>query len=90
LRPEKISMAVYKDFYIEETSKGVVNVYQSYDAWVNGEQPIYQAETVQDAESWIDRELEGKFERLPPGKDIMECIKGLPFMPERGNLCPSP
>lgn len=60
-------MAVYRDFYVEEILKGV-NVYQSYDAWVNGEQPIYQAETVQDAESWIDQKLEGKLESFDPGK----------------------
>lgn len=80
-------MAIYKDFYIEETPKGV-NVYQSYDAWVNGEQPIHQAETVQDAESWIDQELEGKFERVPEGVDITEYIKTLPFMPEKGESLP--
>lgn len=60
-------MAVYRDFYVEEIPKGI-NVYHSYDAWVNGEQPIHQAETVQDAESWIDQELEGELESFDPGK----------------------
>lgn len=84
-------MSDYKGYHIEETPEGY-KIYTSRDAWINGEEPIRRAVSLEVAQNWIDREVEieaeGKFERVPGGVDITEFIKTLPFMPEEGEPLP--
>lgn len=55
-------MPDHKGYHIEETLKGF-EAFSSYDAWVRGEEPLYQASFLGAAIAWIDQESEGKFER---------------------------
>lgn len=47
-------MAEYKGYHIEETL-GRYRVYKSYEAWVNGEEPLHQADSLIEAKLWIDQ-----------------------------------
>jgi hypothetical protein len=84
-------MAEYRGYHIEETPDGY-KIYTNRDAWINGEEPVRCAISIEVAQNWIDRDKEieasGKFERVPVGEDLVDYIKTLPFMPEQGQPIP--
>jgi len=55
-------MAEYKGYHIEETLRGF-EVYSSYIAWVQGEEPLYTASLPAGAIDWIDQKESGQLKR---------------------------
>jgi len=66
----------YRSYLVEATPIGY-NIYRSYDAWRDMETPVCVAGSMEEAQRWIDRQIDAADHLIPPRWTVVSNILSL-------------